>query len=155
MNKKIILILLLLQIPNVNAQVIAECDGVEGYTFNHSTELSVLTKTKNLDKFVPDRIKNKISLIKSGNDYDILTSSDFSARSGGGKIQQLYHSETSISFIVSYPPFTIEIYDFWIDGKGKAQLDFIQNRSGYALYPKSTLLTGNCDFIKFDLINSQ
>jgi hypothetical protein len=98
----------------------------------------------------------KFTLTKnSQNQYDLLfidsTKRITSTVADGGKIVPMRRNADDAAFIIAYSD-AIEIYNFWKTAEGKLQFSMLQNKGSGAVISKSSVLIGQCDFVKFDLM---
>jgi hypothetical protein len=77
-----------------------------------------------------------------------------SATQEGGLVRLLRRNATSATVLVSYPDgASSEIYTFFKEKDGGHKFTLLQNKSGdYAPVPKSALMVGTCEPIRFDLL---
>ncbi|MNV70005.1 hypothetical protein D3C71_1629430 [compost metagenome] len=74
-----------------------------------------------------------------------------SSTQDGALVRLLRKGTTSVSLLVFYPSTTTEIYTFFTEKDGSNKFTLMQSRSGdSAAVPKSTLLVGSCEAIRFD-----
>ena len=129
-----------------NAQSIATCKSLSGYTLYHDS----LAKREKNNGFEPDQIKGSVFTIKKiGEDsFDVLfldtRGSIFSLVQMGGVVRKLRSSENEIT-LVHLVDNLFEIYTVYKVGD-KSHMDLIQSRGMQERSPKSNLLTGDCDF---------
>lgn len=71
----------------------------------------------------------------------------------GGLVRVLRRSPTTLTLIVLYPNVTTEIYSFFQEKDGRNRFTQMQNKTGDgAPIPKSGVMVGDCDPIRFDLM---
>ena len=77
-----------------------------------------------------------------------------SSKGEGATIIRLRSSKDSITFLLNYPTST-DIYTFFRETDGTSKFSMLTSRSGAAIgFPKSSLLVGECEPIRFDSIVS-
>jgi hypothetical protein len=153
MLKFIIVLLALLASTETMAQEIATCRNPSGKAFFHFAGLVPKDKAGWDD----DKISNGvITLTKIGPDaYDILyvdvNNKPVSSTQDGGFVRMVQKSSDNLTLLVFYPAGTTEIYSFFKEKDGKHRYTHMQSKVGdRALIPKSSLLVGSCDPIRFD-----
>lgn len=68
-------------------------------------------------------------------------------------MRPLRKGTSSISVLVFYPSSSTEIYTFFTEKDGSHKVALLQSRNGDgSIVPKSTLLVGPCEPIRFDLM---
>jgi hypothetical protein len=145
--------LLLCCVSAVHAEDIANCQSPSGHVY--FTHRGVIGKSD--AGWTTDKITSgKFTLTRnSQRKYDLLFV-DASKRvtstvADGGNIVLMRHYADDAAFIIAYAD-TLEIYNFWKDAAGKLQFSMLQNRGSGSAVSKSSVLVGQCEFIKFDLI---
>jgi hypothetical protein len=147
----VILLTILFSTLQANAQSIATCKSLSGYTLYHDS----LAKRDKNNGFETDKITGSIFTLKQtdNNSFDVLfvdaRGSIFSLTQMGGKVQKLRSSEKEITLIHMIGDL-FEIYTVYRVGD-KTHIDLIQSRGMREMSPKSAILTGDCDF--FNPIN--
>ena len=146
---------LLLAFPASAADDIALCGKLEGWTHYHASAFG----SKSRAGWQKDSISSGKTALKrlSPGDHDILyidtTGNIFSYKQDGAQIYTVRSSKTEIALIVLGKRGTIEFYHFYADSEGSLKMDWGQNKGHSVLMPKSTLMTANCSFIKFNIKN--
>jgi hypothetical protein len=89
--------------------------------------------------------------------YDILLvdvrKKIISLRQDGGEILLLRKGREDATFLYIHPGMVVEMYTFWTDAEGHHRYDLIQSKGGDGMpVHKSSVLIGDCDEIRFDLI---
>jgi hypothetical protein len=149
-----IAVLSLVLISAVRAEDIANCESPSGQAFFPHKGLV----NKKDSGWQADKISGgKFTLTKNSQlQYDLLfvdsTKRITSTVADGGKIVPMRRNADDAAFIIAYSD-AIEIYNFWKTADGKLQFSMLQNRGSGAVVSKSSVLIGQCDFIKFDSIN--
>jgi hypothetical protein len=155
---KIILIsIVMLFLPiNVNAQEIATCKNLEGYSYYHFSGVV----PKNKSGWNDDKITGGVTtLTKNANgEYDILildaSKTIKSLTQEGGKVILIRKGVKDASFIHLYPGMVAEVYTFWTTTDGKNKLDMLRSKGGNGvLVHLSSLMIGECGNIDFEMIN--
>ena len=99
------------------------------------------------------------TLIRTGNKVDVLyvdtRNKPISSVQDGGNVVLLRQGSDSITVLVHYQDgSTTEIYSFFKEKDGTHKFTQMQSKTGNsAMFPKSALLVGTCDPIKFELLN--
>jgi hypothetical protein len=156
MNRIIILILIGLSI-SVHAQEITSCKDPKGYGYFHHHQGGLMSKSES--GWSEEKITGGITTLKKLSDgkYDILIvdirKKIISFREDGSEIVLLRKGVDDATFLHIYPDNVIELYTFWKDGEGKYRFDMLQSKGGGNLpIHKSSVMTGLCSTVKFDLI---
>lgn len=139
----------------LHAQTIANCGPVAGKSFYHYAG----SLSKKLSGWDDDRITKGVTTFQKLPDggYDIMLvdarGKIISLVGDGGKVAPLRAGKKDATFIHLYPGAVIDLFTLWEDNEGQARYDLIQSRGGDGLQiHKSSVLTGKCEFIHFDLI---
>lgn len=140
----------------VQAQEITTCRSPTGKAYYHFAGL--------IDKanagWTEDKITGGVmTLIRTEDKLDLLfvdaLKKPISSVQDGAKIVLLRSGATSITILVHYQngP-TTEIYSFFKEKDGAFRFTHMQSKTGdTAIAPKSSLMVGTCDPIRFDLVN--
>lgn len=141
----------------VHAQEIATCQNPKGFAFYHHTPGGIVKK--NDAGWVKDEITNGTTTLRKLADgkYDILIvdarKSILSLTQDGGEIILLRRGPDDVTFLHLNPGNVLELYTFWKDGEGAYRFDMLQSKGGGTLpIHKSSVMTGLCSPVKFDLI---
>lgn len=155
-NKLIAVIVSVLFVQATNAQEIANCKNPSGYAYYHQAGI-VSQKSSGWQE---SKITGGIFTLKRlpNNEYDILIvdarKSIISLTQDGGKIIPLRKGERDATFVHIHPGMVIEIYTFWTGADGKNRFDMLQSKGGDGMpIHLSSLMTGDCGTINFNLIN--
>lgn len=154
MIKKSILALLSLISLTAYSQQIATCRAPAGKAYYHFDGL--------VDKagagWSDDKItKGVFSLSKIKEDtFDILyvdiQNKPISSTQDGAIVRLIRSGPNILTLLVFYPSATTEIYSFFKEKDGRYRFSMMQNKTGVgAVLPKSSLMVGDCDPIRFDL----
>ncbi len=134
------------------SQEITTCRNPSGKAYFHfSGQLS-----KDASGWVDDKISDGVFTLTQGADgsvdilYVDIYKKPISTVADGGLVRVLRRSDTSVMIIVLYSSST-EIYTFFKEKDGGSRFTLFQGRSN-AVISKSSLLQGNCDSIRFDLL---
>ena len=131
---------------------VANCENPKGHAFYPQKGL-----VKKDSGWKTDGIPSgKFTLTKNDQDaFDLLfidaTQKVTSTTAAGGKIVLMRANPDDIAFVVAYSD-AIEIYNFWKTADKKFQFSMLQNRGSGAVIPKSSVMVGQCDPIRFDLV---
>lgn len=147
--------LLAATVMTAHGQEVATCREPAGRAYYHFTGL-----TKKSDAgWTDDKISNGvITLTKNGNDVDILyldvRRKPISSTQDGAKVVLLRADRTGIAVLVHYPGGAVtEIYSFFQESDGRSRFTLLQSKVGdAALVPKSSVMAGTCDAIRFDVL---
>lgn len=153
MHIKSLLQLCLLLSFSVEAQEIATCRAPAGKTYFHYEGLT----DKAGSGWSDDKISRGVFTISrvGANEYDLLyvdiANKPISTKLEGGLVRLIRRGKTSLTFLVFYPTVATEIYSFFNEKDGKSRFTMMQNKTGDgAMIPKSSVLVGDCDPIRFD-----
>jgi hypothetical protein len=134
---------------------IATCRNPSGKAFRHFSG----AQEKNGSGWSDERISNGvITLVKTADgSFDMLyvdvRNKPISVTQDGAKVVLLRISDTDLSLLAHYQGATTEIYTFFKERDGKNRYSVMTSRTGpNAFAPKSSLMVGDCDNIRFDLI---
>lgn len=156
--KKIIVIVMagLLLSGTCVAADVAQCSNPSGKAYYPYLGLV----EKKLSGWTDDKIPNGITTLQktSDNQYDLLfvdvSKRIISATQDGGKVHLYSKGKNNVSFLVLYPGNTVEVYTFLVNNDGKPEYTYVSSRGGYdVLFPKATVMRGDCQFVNFDLVN--
>ena len=154
MIKKLILMLMSLTALTAYSQQIATCRAPAGKAYYHFDGL--------VDKagagWTDDKIsKGVFSLSKIKEDtFDILyvdiQNKPISSTQEGAIVRLIRSGPNILTLLIFYPTATTEIYSFFKEKDGRSRFSMLQNKTGVgAFIPKSSLMVGDCDPIRFDL----
>ena len=142
---------------SVNAQEITSCNDPKGYGYFHHHQGGLMSKSES--GWSEEKITGGITTLKKLSDgkYDMLIvdirKKIISFREDGSEIVLLRKGVDDATFLHIYPDNVIELYTFWKDGEGKYRFDMLQSKGGSNLpIHKSSVMTGLCSTVKFDLI---
>lgn len=138
------------------AQEIATCRAPSGKAYYHFAGLM----NKANAGWTEDKITDGVmTLIRTDDKLDLLfvdaRKKPISSLQDGAKIVFLRSGATSITILVHYQDGpTTEIYSFFKERDGGFRFTQMQSKTGdMANAPKSSLMVGTCDPIRFDLLN--
>lgn len=155
MRQRLDLLLLAVCATNsvAQSQELATCRNPTGRAFYHFDAL--------LDKahsgWTDDKISNSVFTLTKAADgtLDLLyvdtRKKPISATQDGGIVRLLRQTPTNVTILLYYPDGgTTEIYSFFKEKDGMLRFTMLQNKTGDAApIPKSALLVGTCDSIRF------
>jgi hypothetical protein len=147
--------LLAATVMTANAQEIATCRDPSGRAYYHFAGLVKKADARWQDDKISDGV---ITLTRNGNDIDILfldtRRKPISSTQDGAKVVLLRAGQTGIEVLVHYPEgAATEIYSFFKESDGSSRFTLLQNKTGAAaLIPKSSVMVGTCDAIRFDVL---
>jgi hypothetical protein len=156
MFKTICFLVVVLFSGSLSAQEIATCRSPTGRAFYHFDGI-----IKKADSgWADDKISSGVFSFIRANDgaIDILyvdtRLKPISASQDGGIVRLLRGTSTNATVLVFYPDgAATEIYTFFKEKDGGHKFTFLQSKSGdLATVPKSVLLVGTCEPIRFDLL---
>lgn len=134
---------------------LATCRSPAGKAFRHFTG----PQDKNGAGWSDEQIRNGVLTLVQGQDgkFDMLyvdiRSKPISMTQDGAKVIFLRSSPYDISLLTHYDGSTTEIYTFFKEKDGKHRYTVLTSRSGTQTFgPKSSVMVGDCDPIRFDLI---
>lgn len=151
---KIVILIILyaaMSFKNVYSETIVNCSNPKGHTYFRYQGLV----EKELSGWTEDKIAGgKFTVTKNKDeDFDILffdaKKKITSSRDSGANIFQLSNDGVSFNLLSIYENSTIELYSFWIDNSGEMKFSLSQSKNG--LFPKSTLLVGECSHMKIPM----
>ena len=149
-------VLICFSVLPASSQPIANCGKTEGVALYH--HFGIIKKKDS--GFIKDEITSGLTTIqKTGpGSYDILMVDSrkkiMSLTQEGGKVILLRKGKSDATFLHYYPGMVIEIYTIWVDAEGKSSYDLIQSKGGDGMpIHKSAVLTGQCDAIRFELLD--
>jgi hypothetical protein len=156
MFKTIFLLVVVLFSFSLSAQEIATCRSPSGRAFYHFD--GVIKKADS--GWIDDKISSGVFSFTRANDgaIDILyvdtRFKPISASQDGGIVRLLRASAANATVLVFYPDgATTEIYTFFKEKDGGHKFTLLQSKSGeQVIAPKSALMVGNCEPIRFDLL---
>lgn len=140
---------------SVSAQTIATCGPSIGFGNFHQ---GGIVKKKDSGFRKEEVSDGMLTFQKKGADaYDVLMVDSrkkiISLTQEGGSIILLRKGGIDATFMHYYQGGVIELYTLWIDADGKGRYDLIQSKGGdAAMIHKSSVLSGYCDNIRFDLL---
>ena len=89
-------------------------------------------------------------------DLQVLTAAVFNrlaVDADGAMVRVLRSSSENLTLLVYYEGATTEIYSFFKEKDGKSKFSILTNKTGNgALIQKSSVMVGDCDPIRFNLI---
>jgi hypothetical protein len=151
--KSVVLLLAALCLASgAKAADVANCENPKGHVFYPQKGL-----VKKDAGWKTDGIANaKFTLTTNDqNAFDLLfidaTQKVTSTTAAGGQIVLMRANPDDMAFVVAYSD-AIEIYNFWKTADNKFQFSMLQNRGSGAVIPKSSVMVGQCDPIRFDLV---
>lgn len=134
---------------------LATCRSPVGKAFRHFTG----PQDKNGAGWSDEQIRNGVVTLVQGPDgkFDMLyvdtRNKPISMTQDGAKVIFLRSSPYDISLLSHYDGATTEIYTFFKEKDGKHRYTVLTSRSGTQTFaPKSAVMVGECDSIRFDLI---
>ncbi|MDD0812973.1 hypothetical protein PSQ20_21740 [Curvibacter sp. RS43] len=137
------------------ADEIATCRAPSGHTYYHAKG----NIPKDKAGWQSDGISNGVfSLVQvADGNFDVLyidaRKKPISAVQDGAVVRLIRASATNLTVFVFYREAMTEIYSFFSERDGGNKFTVLQNRSGDgAFIEKSSLLVGQCDPIKFELV---
>lgn len=156
MFKTICLLLVGLASIPVQAMEIATCRSPKGQAYYHFGGLM----KKSDSGWHEDNISAGTISFTRGQDgsVDILyvdvRKKPISSTQDGGIVRLLRVSQTSATVLVFYPNgASTEIYTFFTEKDDSHKFSMLSSKSGdQAIIPKSALMVGSCDPIRFDLL---
>lgn len=138
-----------------NAQEIATCRVPSGFVYYHFAGMV----SKDQAGWSEDKVsKGVFSLTKLPNGaadilYVDIQNRPISSTQDGGTVRILRKSDDSVTVLVHYASATTEIYSFFKEKNGKHRFTWMQSKTGgEATFPKSSLMIGDCDPIRFGLL---
>lgn len=135
------------------SEEIATCRDPEGFAYFH---LAGLVEDGS-SGWQADKISNGVVTLTqtAKGELDILyidiRKKPISTVGDGGAIQLLSHDAESIMVIALHPSESSEVYTFFKERNGQSRFSMLQSKPT-TLIPKSSLLMGVCDPIRFDLV---
>jgi hypothetical protein len=104
-----------------------------------------------------DRISDGVfSLVRTRDDYDIVyvdvTKRPVSSKNDGALVRLVGRTSSTLTVLVYYPDTgNLETYGFLKGEDGKHRFTLSQTRLN-AMFPKASLMTGECDPIRFEAL---
>lgn len=139
----------------IHAQELTTCRNPSGFSFYHYAGLV----KKAQSGWTDDKTTNGVVTLVKGNDnkFDMLyvdgRAKPISMVQDGADIRLLRLSQDTITLLVYYQGNTTEIYSFFKEADGKNRYTVLTNRTGVDIaLPKSSLMAGDCEPIRFDLL---
>lgn len=133
----------------------AECRAPAGKTYFHESGLT----DKKSAGWTDDKISNAVFTLTQAVDgtldvlYVDVRGKPISSTQDGAVVRLLRSGSTGMSVLVHYPASSTEIYTFFKERSGAHKFTLLQSRNGdAAAVPKSALLVGLCEPIRFDLV---
>ena len=149
---------ILLSAANGHAQEITTCRNPVGKAFYHFNGMN----DKSGSGWIDDGIKNGVTTLVRTNDgspdilYVDIRGKPISMTQEGAAVRVLRFDEDQITIIVVYEGATTEIYSFFREKDGKSRFTVLTNKTGKAAaFPKSSVMVGDCDPIRFDLLTAR
>ena len=140
---------------NAQSSDITTCRNPSGKAFRHYSG----AQEKDVAGWSDEQISNGVITLVRNPDgsFDILyvdvRNKPISVTQDGAKIVLLRMSDTDASFLAHYSGAATEIYTFFREKDGRNRYSVMNSRTGpNAFSPKSSLMVGGCDTIRFDLI---
>jgi hypothetical protein len=159
MSKRIYLVAALFIATSVCSQEIATCRTPTGKAYYQFAGLA----TKENSGWVDDKISGGVfTLTKIGSSVedavDLLyvdtNNKPISTVQSGGIVRLLNLDSVNITVLVHYPKTVTEIYSFFREKSGRYKFSMMQNKAGVDIpFPKSSLMVGDCESIKFGARN--
>ena len=150
------IVLLALFAASIHAQEITTCRNPSGKSFFHYS--GIVGKAQS--GWTDDKITGGVVTLVKGRDnkFDMLyldvRGKPISMMQDGADIRLLRLSPDTITLLAYYQGNTTEIYSFFSEKDGKNRYTVLTNKTGGGVYlPKSSLLVGECEPIRFDLLN--
>ena len=160
MHYNLIAILVAVASSTVAAQStdIATCRDPSGKAFRHFSG----PQEKATAGWSDERIGGGVVTLAQGKDGDFdmlyvdVRKKPISMSQDGAKIIKLRSGPTELSLLAHYPGSTSEIYSFFREKDGKSRYTVLTSRVGPETFaPKSSVMVGDCEPIRFDLIRGQ
>lgn len=155
MKRATLLTLLLCIAGHAYSAELATCRSPVGKSYFHYSGLT----DKKGSGWTDDKIGNAVFTLTQADDgtFDVLyvdvRGNPISSSQDGAIVRPLRKGASSISVLVFYPSNSTEIYTFFTEKDGSHKVALLQSRNGDgAIVPKSTLLVGPCEPIRFDLM---
>jgi hypothetical protein len=157
MFKTVVALLVGLMAINVMAQTtdLTTCRNPSGKAFRHFTG----PQDKSGAGWSDEQIRNGVLTLVQGQDgkFDMLfidvRKKPISMTQDGGRVIFLRSGPEELSLLVHYDGSATEIYSFFKEKDGKHRYTVLASRTGpQAFAPKSAIMVGDCDPIRFDLI---
>lgn len=128
---------------------IASCQKPEGYSYYPFID----PVPKGKSGWTDDKTTaGKTTLVKIGNDYDILYTDStgrgiISSKADGGTIVLLRKTSKDIAVLVAYQN-VAQIYTFWRANDGKYQYSEVSSKGG--VISKSSAMVGTCEYVNLN-----
>jgi hypothetical protein len=136
----------------VAAEQIASCGSSKGYTFfNDKYPLFNTKQGFNLDGIDGYVILESLPDNKFDIKFKDIRGLEISALSSGAEIKLLRFTKDNIAIEVLYPNTEIEIYNFFVDKKGKKKYTVLKNKANKSISQSpyaansSALFSGSCE----------
>ena len=146
---------LVMALALAHAEEITTCREPSGTAYFHYGGLV----DKKGSGWQPDKIGGgAVTLIQNDDlSFDILyldgRKKPISSVQDGGLVRLLRSGADTLTLLVHYPGATTEIYSFFKEKDGQGRFTMMQSRTGdRAVIPKSSVLLGVCEAIRFDLV---
>lgn len=137
------------------SEEIASCRNPSGTAYYHFGGLM----KKDNSGWQDDKISKGVTTLVQAKDgsFDMLfidiRGKPISMTQDGATIQMLRLSQDNITLLAYYPGAATEIYSFFKEKDGKNRYSVLTNKTGNgALLPKSSIMVGDCNATRFDLI---
>ena len=132
---------------------IANCENPSGHAFYPQKGL---VQKKDSGWKTDGITSGRFTLTKNDQDvFDLLfvdaTQRVTSTTAANGKVVLMRAYPDDIAFVVAYFD-AIEIYNFWKTVDYKFHFSMLQNRGSGGVVSKSSVMVGQCDLIRFDLV---
>lgn len=142
-------------VGNAYSVELATCKSLSGRAYYHRAGL--ISKTES--GWTDDKIGNGVFTLSQSDDgtldvlYVDIRGKPISSTQDGALVRPIRRGTASISVLVFYPSNSTEIYTFFAEKDGSQKVSLLQSKSGdAAMVPKSALLVGSCEPIRFDLM---
>lgn len=152
--KKIFIVISVFLSSVIHSETIASCGPVEGITYY--PYYGPFSSESN-SGFQKDAIsKGKTSLTLKDKEFDVLyidTLGDItSSRDSGANvlINSFTSAQNKFSVLTIYPNNSLEVYSFWKDKGGSLKYSMTLVRGGTSSNHKTSILEGDCNYIKFE-----
>jgi hypothetical protein len=144
--------------PGATAEEITTCREPSGTAYFHYSGLV----DKKGSGWQSDKIGGgAVTLVQNSDlSFDILyldtRKKPISSVQDGGIVRLLRQSGDALTLLVHYAGATTEIYSFFREKDGQSRFTMMQSKTGAgAVVPKSSILLGLCETIRFDLVRGK
>lgn len=138
-----------------HAQEITTCRSPSGKAFRHFTGVQEKASAGWSDEKIS---KGVVTLVRGGDGkldmlYLDIRNKPISMTQDGAKVLTLRNAQDELSLLVHYEGSTTEIYSFFREKDGRNRYTVLTSRIGPKTFaPKSSVMVGDCDPIRFDLL---